>query len=673
MIKSIPFGSRILGIFLVLSLLTGYAPAALTATLTAAAATPFEQKINREAAPLRRTNIELTDRTTNLRLFEERLQVESIYRLQNPTAKNQKLTLTLPYQDISLVPPEYLPQVTIKKNPVLTDVPADIHYRSPSHSYTWDLAFEAGEEQVLTITYSLPRTVNNEGLLSVNYFAALSSNWAEHPVQTKLTVTLEELHPGQIRQINPAGYSFQGSSFVWSFPAEEGEYLQIKADIFSEKRQWEALLTQEELGKLTDFIAEDDYLGAAELYRVKALSAKREDRLQFKEVQAYYLHKAGQPKDALPIWEELYQGKSRSPRAYWFLGRFLLENPEKKGTIEKLYERVKELQVNPLLQEWLAGQVPENKLNLSPPQNPNVAVKTDSSQEGLSLQIKALDTDGDLKKIIIRYHWENEPIEEKIIEPTLHFYEHNTSIFIPAPGPLKRLFYEVTLLDKKGNKAATGEKIHFYLNNQLQCTSYALDGAILVLADYSLTEQDKVEKWFRSYIKLAREADFIPIEQKQPYFIFLGKEQEFMKHYSGPHFIIYAPAPFEPDQIKPAVHRSFLSYWYGDGWNVLPESDLKPLGDALLLGRGHYSMLLRYLSEKDPVRFAELLVTIGQGQGWLASLQGVYGLHLWETQFRALWHAYGNMVIAALLIFCFALLGKTGHITRMIIYFREKR
>jgi hypothetical protein len=192
------------------------------------------------------------------------------------------------------------------------------------------------------------------------------------------------------------------------------------------------------------------------------------------------------------------------------------------------------------------------------------------------------------------------------------------------------------------------------------------------LGEYTPEEQDKVYKWFKSYMKMAKEAGFVPIEAKSPYFIFLGEFHEITRNYQGPFFMMYTPAPFAPDQTKLAVHRYFLSYWYGPGWHTLPAKEAEELGDALLLGKGYYVQSLKYLNHKDPKKFAMLLAKMGEGKDWVSSLQEVFNLTPTSLFFRVIWYVYGNMVLAFVIIITFAWLGKTGHLVRFVHMLKSK-
>lgn len=651
------YRNRLIILMLVVSLFLGLAPAPAMAesnnTMTSA----------RDTAPLARTLIELRDKTTTLTWGEEQLEVSIVYELLNPTNKKIRLPMTLPYVQNSSSPTTYYPLVSVGQDSIKT------HYNSRSRAYNWDLTLEAGEELTLVIGYSIPSQLDQAGLVMADFVPSPDMLWAKQPAHTTMDLQLKEINPGQIKEIQPSSYKFQGNYLTWTWSQGQAEQILVKADILSEKKNWQSLIPHDDRVKLNTLTASKDYLSVAELFRVKVQSADRETRLQLKEAQAYYLDKAGQTEDAKVIWEDLYEDKSRAPRVYWAMGQTW---QKQNGKILELYQRVKELQISPLLQDWLATQLPPNKLKPLAPENLAVAVNIDGNHEGLILNVKANDKDGDIEKVVFRYHWEDQKVEEKVINLKSFQYEHTPSLFIPSPGPLKRLFYEVIVFDKTGNQATTSEKEDFYLNNQLVSNTSPLLGAMLVLADYTPSEQDKVYKWFLSYVKMANEADFVPVEQRRPYFIFLGQSHAFISEYHGPLFIMHTPTPFSPTATRLNVHRYFLSYWYGPGWNMLPEAELGQLGDALMLGKGRHVMVLKYLAEEDPKKFADLLGTIGQGRGWPQALTEVYQMNYWEAQARAVWFAYGNMVIAVFLIIGFAWLGKAGQITRMINYFREK-
>ncbi|MFY9175029.1 MAG: hypothetical protein WAO24_06760 [Peptococcia bacterium] len=618
--------------------------------------------------PSQDTQVKLQNKTTDIYWFEDHLQIVTSYSLINPSDKKLKLQLSFPYNNNSL-PEEYYPQVKVNKISEWTELSIDTEYKNGL--YSWELSFDIEEEQLMSITYCLAREVNNLGLYMIDYSSGYSSKWAKLPNRTVVNLIFAENNPAQIREIEPLNYKFTGNQLSWIFYQNQQEAVLIKADTFSEKRHWETLVTQEERQRLAGFLADKDYLSAAELFRVKALAADKESWLQLQEVQGYYLIKAGLSKDALPIWQELYDNKSQSPRVYWELGQVLTNDENKK--INNLYKRVRELQVHPLIQEWLAAMLQADQLIYEKPAKPLVEINNEGVQEGVLLEIHVTDPDGDLEKVLVNYHWEEQPNTENVIQLLPFNYEHTLKLFIAAPGPLTKLFYEVTAIDKRSQQTSTGEKEVFFLNNRLQGPVYSLSGAMLVLADYSPTEQDKVDKWFRSYLKLARDTGLVSLELNRPYFIFLGQNHEFIAQYQGRHFILYTPAPFNPELTRIKVHRFLLSYWFGPGWNQLPETELARLGDALLLSRGRYTLLCKYLSDKNDGKFTALLNHVGQNADFPRALNDIYGLTLAEAQIKALWHACNNMVIAVLLIILFTWLGKNGQITRIITYFMERK
>jgi len=614
-----------------------------------------------DAVPTGRTPVELKEHDTVLKWYEDYLELQSSYRLLNPTAKKTRLTMAMPYRQDSSVPAEYTPVIKWGERAIKSQ------YNAKAGSVSWNLNLNAGEEQVLTVTYKIPATMDKDGLNLAWYTPSESPSWAGRPAETTLSIELQEIHLGQLVDIQPLTYQFKGKSLTWSFPAGQARPVLVKADVLTEKKGWESLLPNNDRDKLKELVDKKDYLEAAELFRIKALAADRETRLRLRVAQGYFLEKAGFYDDALSLWQDLYDDKSRSARVYWVLG----QRPQNNKL--ELYQRVKEMQINPLLQSWLAGQLPPNRFKPAAPEKPEVTVDIADDLEGLLLNIKALDKDGDLEQVIVRYHWEDQHNQEEVFELKPFSYEHDLSFFIPAPGSLKRLFYEVVAVDKTENRVSTSQKEEFYLNNELKSHTYPLQGAVLVLADYDEAEQDKVYKWFLSYLKMAREAKFVPIVESHPYFIFLGQDHEFIKEYQGRLFIMHTPSPFNSNATRLHVHRYFLSYWYGSGWTLLPDKELGQLGDALMLGKGRYVMVFRYLAGEDPAKFAQMLDSIGQGKGWQQALSETYQMSFWQAQLGAVWFAYGNMVIAVFIILAFAWLGKTGHITRLILYFRERR
>jgi hypothetical protein len=269
-------------------------------------------------------------------------------------------------------------------------------------------------------------------------------------------------------------------------------------------------------------------------------------------------------------------------------------------------------------------------------------------------------------KILVRYHWDNQPLIEK--EINIQPFQYATSInqLFPAPGSLQRLYYELIAISSDGTVVSSDKKEVFYFNSQITGDTYMRIGANLVLGDYTSVEYNKVFKWFISYLKMAKEAQFVPIENKSPYIIFLGTDHDFIKNYQGPDFILYTPAPFSPTITRIPVHRYFLSYWYGPGWKSLDAKELEPLGDALLLGKGRYVQSLKYLQKKDPLKFAALLNKIGQGSNWTQALAEVFGLSMTALYIRTFWFAYGYSILALLIIIVFAWLGKMGYLIKIL-------
>ena len=142
---------------------------------------------------------------------------------------------------------------------------------------------------------------------------------------------------------------------------------------------------------------------------------------------------------------------------------------------------------------------------------------------------------------------------------------------MPAPGPLKRLYFEIKAVDFQGNTATTGLKEAFYLNENLQSETFVLNGANLILMDYTPQEQNKLYAWFKSYLNIAKEVGFVPIEAKSPLFIFMGKEYDFMQIRRAT-FMHYTRA-ITPGETKIAVHRLTVGLVR---WSTLPEKNCLP-------------------------------------------------------------------------------------------------
>lgn len=619
------------------------------------------QDIPGDPVPISRTPLEIKERKLELILFEDLITVESSFTLNNPTDRKRKIRLRFPLAPVDYVNTEAEFQALAKDEEIKTS------YNTKEKAYYWDITLEPSEELELKLKYPLKVVTDNNQNLILSYSAPLSPLWAgQEKIKSSLSLIMKEIHPGQISDIKPETYKILRDSLDWSWEGPLNEKITVTASINKELNRWIQPLTPEDRAYLGRLLEIRDYLGIAKLFNKKSSTAKKEEREDFQVAKAYYLTKA--QGNAGELWEDLYQDKALSSRVYWELGK---EYEGQIGKLLELYQRVKEFQVHPLTQSWLAAQIPSSRIKLNPPEFVLATAHLEEDNSGLVVKGHFSDKDGDIEQLILKYHWEDEAAQEISFPLEPFHYDYTPSQFIPAKNSLQRLFYEFIILDKAGKQTTSGTKESFYLNSEIYSETYMLDGANLVLGDYPPDQQDEVRKWFMSYLKMAGEAQFVPIKAKSPYFIFLGQEHDFINTYSGPHFIMYTPVPFSPEATKLHVHRYFLSHWYGQGWQNPPDNELNQLGDALLLGKGRYAMVMKYLLDKDVHKFADLLGTIGQGVSWKQALLDVYLMPFWIIQLKTIWFIYGNMVLAVLIIISFAWLGKSGYLIRIINFFRK--
>ena len=621
--------------------------------------------------PLYKTPINLTEYAVALRWYEDRTDARGTYHLVNPTTKKVKLTMGIPITPVMIELP-----VTAEKQPApyepalqvaVNGEEIEIRYSKSSRMYLWDLTLNAHEELDLILEYSLENPSTQEGYVATGFVYSPAKLWHEATDKGAITLEFCDVYPGQVVNMSPVSARFAGN--ILSFGAASPESIEdiiVTADLGGEKAQWSEKLSASEESSLIKYVIEQQYDQAASLLEQCWEKAAREDKEPLRVAQAYYLEKAGRINEAAAIFEELLDDNAKSPRVYWALGQ---EYKGQVSRLSKLYNQVKELRVHPLLQDWLAAQLPANRIKPAPPEIAEPDFIEDN--KGLTFKGGAADPDGDLAEIILRYHWENEPEQIYAFDLAPFQYFQGTELTIPAPKPFQRLYYEVTARDRTGAVVKTGWKETFYLNSDIPVEVFPLGGATMIMGDFAPADQAKLHNWFKSYLKIAREVDFIPIEAKTPYFIFIGKSHDFIEQYQGPHFLHYTPSPFASEKTKIPVHRYFLSYWYGPGWNDLAENELVKLGDGLLLGRGFYTHSLKYLKDKAPNRFEAVLGAVGQGLGWDEAVRRLYGMSPAEIFLFSLWHGYGNNVLAVIIIIFLAWLGKSGRLVRFINYFRS--
>ncbi len=628
--------------------------------------------------PTKATSIQLIKKSMKINWLEDKAEITVLYELFNPHKYNKLLPM-----QISL-PLDEEKKETDKENtensdfakpdPPLTifvqDEEIPTNYSSRQTKYSWNITFKPEEKKEVTIHYSIKLKGNKELPLTINVNNQGPTKWNEELGQSSLTLYFKEIHPGLIVDIMPKTYELKNNSLIWHWNSVSSiDNISVKANLYQEQEMWQSLLPEQAKHSLLELDETNNYSACADLLKKYAQDVSKEEKYVLMLGQAYYFKKTGELDEAKDLWEYLYKKDVLFPRVYWELGNYYFNKPSK---IESYYEHVKELQVHPLLQKWLAQQIPNENAEESPPEIRETSTLVNKTLDGLVLKSNIADKDGNIKKITFKYCWEDEPVEEYTTFVQPFFYVYKPLHFIPTFKPYQRLFYEIIVEDFSGNTTTTGQKEVFYLNKDIPSETFILKGANLVLGDFTSKEQEKVYKWFKSYLKMAKDAKFIPVEGRNPYFICLGQDHKFIKEYKGPYFIKYTPAPFSPQAMKLQVHRYFLSYWFGGGWEQLNVEDLEPLGDALLLGKGSVVLTLKYLKDENPHKFLELLSTIGQGNTWEQALSKTFFLTPKEARLKGIWHAYGNNVLAVFIIVFCAWLGKTGYLIKFLNFVRSK-
>jgi len=621
----------------------------------------FSESSPQDIFPLSKTKIELRKQNITLDWSEKTTTVLGAYSLVNPGKTKIKLKIGLPKLSPSLK--VYGNEEEIKTN-----------YNASLNAYVWELKLNPEEEVTLKTSYLLLNETNEQGVFKTGYRfnPAKSALWANASPAFSLTLNFHDTHPGQILNITPRKYQFQGDSLVWEQGFQQPkEDILITANLQAEINSWQNQLSATEQKQFFELTSQEQNLEtAAFLEKISREAKNTEEKRLLKLGQAYYLEKAGLSKKALSLFSDLVDYEEPYPRAYWELGKASNQHP---GKLLTLLSQIRDLQIHPLLQPWLITKLPPEKIKLSPPEITIKYTDTNKTRKGINIKSHLTDKDGDIAQITLYYHWEGEQ-EETVELPTQPFnYTYEPLYFTAAPGPFKRLFYEIKATDYAGHEVTSGKKEVFYLDENFQSETFILDGANLILADYSRHEQNKVYGWFKSYLKIAKEVGFVPIKAKSPLFIFMGKNHEFIKDYQGVLFMYYTPTPFSPNSTRIPVHRYFLSSWYGSSWNTISENELITFGDALLLGKNWYTNVFRYLLKKDDKLFSNLLCQIGEGKSWSDALMSCYQLTPLQLHLLTIWQLIGNYVIALVIIICFAWLGKNGYITKLLQFFTTEK
>lgn len=622
----------------------------------------FPEIFPHDIFPLAKTKIALQQQKITLDWSEKSTNVQGVYTLANPEEFAVKVKIGLP---------NITPALEVYRN----EEKIETSYDARLNAHIWELKFEAKEEINLKLVYELENLPDKQGLCKTGYRfdPKQTALWAEPASPAfSLTLNFQNTHPGQIVNLAPHHYQFVGNSLVWEQSSDqEKEDILILANSQEEINSWENLLTETEKTYLRELSATEKFNTAAGFLEKKTREMKnsREEN-QLKLGQAYYLKKAGYPKKALSIYEDLADSDEIYPRVYWELGKSYAKNTHK---LFNLLNKISELKIHALLQPWLVAQLPPEKAEPSPPEITIKYSDTNINKKGITIKAFLADKDGDIDKVTLRYHWEGEETKETVLQAQQFNYEYEPIFFVPAPGPFKRLYFEIKAVDYRGQESTSGEKEAFYLNEDMVSETFILDGANLILVNYTPNEQNKLYAWFKSYLNITKELGFVPIEAKSPLFIFMGKNYDFIKDYQGTLFMHYTPAPFSPNTTRVAVHRYFLSYWYGPGWNKLPEEELTALGDALMLGKNWRVYAFRYLQEKDHKLFGMLLCKIGEGNTWQQALKETYQLTPAQLTFRTIWNIVGTYIMALFIIITLAWLGKHGVITRFVQKFQSSR
>lgn len=654
--------------------LTGAVPG----TPSSQTASEKEPSLSIQPSPRGKTDIVMDKSKIYLELSEETTTLKADYFLLNPTEKSDKLTMSLPAEllliddgaeatndDTPSNDAEPLPPITIEISDSEQDI--DFRYNEDDNTYLWTIAFEPLETLELHIEYQTKNSVNENGLTVVGLTNPPDTGFKSAAgFSSSVTVgfTEPEVNPGNIVSLEPEDYTIDGDYFYWTWDVPEDLCdLVLCLNIINEKATWTEELTTAEKTLLSAYIEAGNYRQAAAVFARRCELVPKEKKEALRIGEAYYLEKAREEDKANTVWEELYFYETTTPRAYWALGKAAVGQVTK---LSKYYTRVKELQVHPLIQEWLAAQLPEEKFEYSTPVFHSTLAEHEKGTAGLNLQTTVVDSDGDIKEITLDYYWEERNVASIPLPVTPFKYKHNPSCFIEAEGPLLRIYYEFFVVDKSGNQSSSGKKEAFYITDEITGHTENLSGANLVLADYSAEDQDEIRKWFKSYLQMLNESDFISLHGGTPYFIFLGKRHDYIDEYQGPLFLLYSPPPFSPAMVKNQVHGHFLSHLFGLGWNNLPEKQLSELGDSLLLGKGKHVLTLKYLQAKNPDDFNTLLYNVGLGMKWEEAIKDLYGLNTIQLWLLSCWHACRSMIIAIILIIAFAWLGKNGHLVRFI-------
>lgn len=669
--------------------LSFWSPVFPVGAITVPQKTDLPENIPHDIFPLGKTQVKLLAEKVTLNWSEKDTQVKAIYHLYNPQNTHTKLKMGLylptPENEEITAPLEktVLPENTTSTTSTEITLPLQVFhkeeelkttYNKKIKGYIWEIKLDANEEATFEVNYTVINQVDKQGLSQTGFcFPSANKNmWAGDLPAFSLVLNFQDTHPGQIVSIEPRTYHFENNSLLWNWNAQEKrENLIITANLQEEINSIYKLLSEKEKSQLQSMTSQEQFNEAASLLEKKTHDILKTEEKQILQLgQAYYLRKTNNTKKAFSIMSDLAAHDTPYPRPYWELGK---SYDKRTGKLVDLLNQIQELKIHPLLQSWLMAKLPPEKIELTVPEITAIYADTNNSRKGIIIKSHLTDHEGDIARIILRYRWENGLENEVNFEIKPFQYDYDLFYFTLAPDSFKQLFYEVEIIDYAGHKISSGQKETFYLNEEIQSDTFILNGAILILGDYSSHEQDKIYKWFKSYLQITKEVGFVPVDTKSPLIVFLGKEHDFIKKFQDSLFICYTPIPFSPDNTRIQVHRYFLSYWYGTGWNSLSEKEVLKLGDALMLGKGWSAETLKYLQAKDVQLFSKLLCQIGEGKNWAEALMSSYQLTPLTLYFFTIWHIIGSYVIAFILIIVFAWLGKNGYITRVISFIKTTK
>ena len=659
-------------LLLFLGISCGVLPVPVLGTTPTSTAINTIENLPQDIFPLSKTKIKLSKQKITLDWYENTTIVKGSYHLVNPEDKTVKLKLGL-----NIPVPDNVRNNQDENSPLLVyyqEEEITANYNQKLNSYVWEIQIEPSAEVELGILYTLQHGVNEQQSHQTGFHFPTAKNkfWSNESYDFSLTLNFKDTHPGQIIKLEPNNYFFQGDSLLWAWEAtEEKKDIIINTDTQGESKDWLALLSTKDKKQLLTWASQGYYYEAASFIESKYYNfTKTEEKQLILLGQAYYLQKAGDERRSLKIFTDLVNDDAPFPRAYWEVGKSYEENPNK---LTNLFSQIQELQIHVLLQPWLITKLPADKVKLSSPEVTIKYADTNEGRKGIIIKSLVTDKDGDITKISLRYNWEGEKGEEINFDIKPFQYNYDLLHFTLAPGPFKQLFYQFEITDSAGHKVTTEMKEAFYLNEEIKSDTYILEGANLILGNYTTEEQTKVHRWFKSYLKMANDAGFVPVEVRSPLLIFMGQEHDFFKEYQGPLFVYYTPTPFSPNATRIPVHRYFLGYWYGQGWHTLPLNELTMLGDALMLSKGWHAQIFSYLQNKDHQLFAQLLCTIGEGKNWTEALSTTYHLTPFSLNLLTIWYFIGNYVLAFTLIILFAWLSKNGHLNRLIQHFKTTK